>query len=131
MAKTRRVRITIGSVKLEAELFDTATADAIYAELPFTSIASTWGDEVYFSTPVQVSKEPDAKDVVDAGELAFWVEGDSIAIGFGPTPVSRGKEIRLAARTNIWGKTLGPVTQLRKVKNGDPIKVERVGEAGS
>jgi hypothetical protein len=131
MAKTRRVRITIGSVKLEAELFDTATADAIYAELPFTSIASTWGDEVYFSTPVQVSKEPDAKDVVDAGELAFWVEGDSIAIGFGPTPVSRGKEIRLAARTNIWGRTLGPVTQLGKVKSGDPIKVERVGESGS
>jgi hypothetical protein len=131
MAKTRRIRITIGPVKLEAELFDTATADAIYAELPFTSTASTWGDEVYFSTPVHVSKEPNAKDVVDAGELAFWVEGDSIAIGFGPTPVSRGKEIRLAARTNIWGRTLGPVTQLGKVKSGDPIKVERVGESGS
>jgi len=119
--------MTIGSVNLEAELFDTPTADAIYAELPFTSTASTWGDEVYFSTPVRVSKEADAKDVVEAGELAFWVEGDSIAIGFGPTPISRGKEIRLAARTNIWGKTHGPVTQLHKVKDGDPIKVERVG----
>jgi len=119
--------MTIGPVKLEAELFDTPTADAIYAKLPFTSTASTWGDEVYFSAPVQVSTEPDAKDVVAAGELAFWVEGHSIAIGFGPTPVSRGKEIRLAARTNIWGKTLGPVTQLSKVKDGDPIKVEKVG----
>ena len=27
--------MTIGSVKLEAELFDTPTADAIYAKLPF------------------------------------------------------------------------------------------------
>jgi hypothetical protein len=119
--------MTIGPVTLEAELFDTPTADAIYAKLPFNSMAFTWGDEVYFSTPVRVNKEPDAKDVVEAGELAFWVEGDSIAIGFGPTPISRAKEIRLAARTNIWGKALGPVTQLRKVKDGDPIKVEKAG----
>ena len=116
----------IGPVKLEAELFDTPTADAIYAKLPFTSTASTWGDEIYFSTPVHVRKEPDAKDVVEAGELAFWVEGNSIAIGFGPTPISRGKEIRLAARTNIWGKALGPVTQLGEVKDGAAIKVEKV-----
>jgi hypothetical protein len=118
--------MTIGPVKLEAEMFDTPTADAIYAKLPFTSTASTWGDEVYFSTPVHVRKEADAKDVIEAGELAFWVEGDSIAIGFGPTPVSRGNEIRLAARTNIWGRALGSVTPLRQVKDGDPISVEEL-----
>jgi hypothetical protein len=127
MAGTRKIKMTIGSVKLEAELFDTPTADAIYAKLPFNSTASTWGDEVYFPTPVHVRKEADAKDVLEAGELAFWVEGDSIAIGFGPTPASRGKEIRLAARTNIWGKALGPVKELRKVKGGDFIRVEKVG----
>jgi hypothetical protein len=126
MTATRKLKMIIGPVKLEAELFDTPTADAIYAKLPFTSTASTWGDEVYFSTPVHVRKEADAKDVVEAGELAFWVEGDSIAIGFGPTPVSRGKEIRLAARTNIWGKALGLVTELRRVKDGDPISVEKL-----
>jgi len=125
MTATRKLKMTIGPVKIEAELFDTPTADAIYAKLPFTSTASTWGDEVYFFTPVHVRREADAKDVVEAGELAFWVEGDSIAIGFGPTPVSRGKEIRLAARTNIWGKALGSVTQLSQVKDGDPISVEK------
>jgi hypothetical protein len=119
--------MTIGLVKLEAELFDTPTANAIYASLPFASTASTWGEEVYFSTPVHVSKEADAKDVVEAGELAFWVEGDSIAIGFGPTPISRGKEIRLAARTNIWGRALQPVAVLGKVKDGDPVEVEKAG----
>jgi len=123
----RKIKMTIGSVVLEAELFDTPTAEAIWNALPFSSKANTWGEEVYFSTPVHVKREADARDVVQPGELAFWVEGDSIAIGFGRTPVSRGDEIRLAARTNIWGKAKGDVKQLKSVKAGAPIKVERVG----
>ena len=123
----RKIKMTIGSVVLEAELFDTPTAEAIWNALPFTSKANTWGEEVYFSTPVHVKREADARDVVQPGELAFWIEGDSIAIGFGRTPVSRGDEIRLAARTNIWGKAKGDVKQLKSVKAGAPIKVEKVG----
>ena len=119
--------MTLGSVTLEAELFDTPTADAIWNALPFTSQAQTWGEEVYFSTPVSAKREADARDVVQAGELAFWIEGDSIAIGFGRTPISRGAEIRLAARTNIWGRALGDVKQLRSVKAGAAIKLEKAG----
>jgi len=123
----RNIKMTIGSVVLDAQLFDTPTADAIWNALPFTSEAKTWGEEVYFSTPVSVKREADARDVVQAGELAFWVEGDSIAIGFGRTPISRDYEIRLAARTNIWGKAKSDVKQLKSVKEGAAIKLEKVG----
>lgn len=122
----RRVKMTIGGIEIRAELFDTPTADAIYDGSPFDSSAQTWGEEVYFSTPLILEREADARAVVEAGELAFWVEGDSIAIGFGPTPISQGDEIRLAAPTNIWGRALDDVKRLIDVQAGAQVRVERL-----
>ena len=85
---------------------------------------NTWDNEVYFKTPINVSKETDAKDIVKTGEIAFWVEGNCIAIGFGSTPISQENEIRLAAKTNIWRQALTDVKLLSKAKDGDPVSVE-------
>lgn len=120
------IQITSGTVTIRAELLASPTAQAIFGALPIVSQAQTWGDEVYFSTPVRVKLEPDAREVVEAGEIAFWVEGDSIAIGFGPTPVSRDGEIRLAAKVNIWAQSLDDVARLSAVCDGDEIRVEKL-----
>ena len=123
---SRQLTITVGGVAIRVELRATPTADALWRAAPFASRARTWGEEVYFDTPVSVKRESDARDVVAAGEIAFWVEGDAIAIGFGRTPVSRGDEIRLASPVNIWGRALDDVRALNKVRDGAKITVAKI-----
>lgn len=125
----RRIVIAFDSVAIAAVLRDTPTADALWAALPFSARAMTWGDEVYFETPVSVPREPAARTVVEPGELAFWTDGDAIAIGFGPTPVSRGAEIRLASPANVFADSADDVTVLEVVRAGDRVAVRADGAA--
>jgi len=125
----KKIVLKIGPISLAVELLDTPTAKEILKHIPFTSSVNTWGNEVYFKTPVNVLKESDAKDIVRAGEIAFWVEGNCIAIGFGATPISQENEIRLAAKTNIWGHSLTDVKLLSEDKDGDLVSVELSGDS--
>ena len=48
-----KITITVGSAILEAELNDTATAIKIAKSLPVRSTFNTWGDEIFFTVPVE------------------------------------------------------------------------------
>ena len=85
---------------------------------------STWGDEVYFQTPLDLAGEADARTVLELGEIAYWLAGNCIAICFGPTPVSHGDEPRLASPGNVWAQAIDDVGVLAEVPEGAAIRVE-------
>ncbi|NGN68538.1 hypothetical protein G5C51_32150 [Streptomyces sp. A7024] len=119
-----QIRITWPAGRLTATLADTPTSREVIAALPLESRANTWGDEVYFDTRLDPALESDAQQVVPAGTVAFWTEGNALALPFGPTPISSGDEPKLASPCNVLGTIDGDATELRTVRSGDPIRVE-------
>ncbi len=122
-----RIRIAWDGGEVFGTLNDTETARQVAAALPCVSLANTWGDEVYFEVPVEAKMEDGACQVVPHGTICFWVQGDSVAIPFGPTPISEGNECRLVTNANIIGKVEGDATLLGTVNAGDAIRIEVAG----
>ena len=120
----RRIRITAGTISGEATLNDSRTADAIWRALPIEGRGSTWGDEIYFSIPVSCDPES-PREVVEMGDLAYWPPGSAFCIFFGPTPASRGAEIRPASPVNVFGRIDGDPTVFKAVRGSSPVKVAR------
>lgn len=121
-----KIRIAWPSGSVTAVLEATPTAEKLIAALPCESIANTWGDEVYFSVPIEARLEADARQVVDPGTVCFWVQGAALALPFGPTPVSRGSECRLVTDVNVLGRIEGDAKVLKSVRDGQRIRVEPV-----
>ena len=120
-----RIKISWQAGDISAILNNTPTTEALIKSLPIESYANTWGDEVYFSVPVSVPLEKDAKQIVDPGAICFWVEGNSLALPFGPTPISEDNECRLATACNILGKIEKEPRILSSIQSGDQIKIEK------
>ncbi|HEY1290841.1 MAG TPA: cyclophilin-like fold protein [Burkholderiales bacterium] len=112
-------------LRLEIDLVETETTKAIFAALPFKARAQTWGEEVYFATPVKAKLEKDARQVVEPGTVCFWTEGDAIALPYGRTPISTDERPKLASRCNVLGKVVGDPKRLAAVKGGETLTVER------
>ena len=119
-----KLAVRIGSIRLQIDLLQTETAKVLLAAVPFDSRAQTWGEEVYFGTPVSVPLEKDAQQVVEPGTACFWTEGNAIALPFGRTPASTDERPKLASRCNVIGKVVGDPGRLAAAKPGDPVKVE-------
>ncbi|MFF3012995.1 cyclophilin-like fold protein [Streptomyces sp. NPDC057939] len=121
-----QIRISWPAGQLTATLEETPTSKALVEALPISASANTWGEEVYFDTGLSVALEHDAQQVVAPGTVAFWTDGDALALPYGPTPIARGDECRLASPCNVLGSFDGDPRLLSTVRDGDPIRVERV-----
>ena len=120
----RRIEIAAGGVTVDAELNETQTAQAVWDGLPIEGAANTWGDEIYFSTPIALELEA-GQEVVEMGDLGYWPPGKALCLFFGPTPASRGDEIRPASSVTVFGRVVGDATVLKAVEDGARVTVRR------
>jgi len=120
-----KLRIQAGTLVLTVQLLDTPTAKALLAAVPFEARAQTWGEEVYFTTPVSAKLEPDAKQIVEPGTVCFWTEGNALALPYGRTPISTDERPKLASRCNVLGTLSGDAKGLSAIKSGEKITVSK------
>ena len=120
----RKITFRFENIKADAELNDSETARKIWESLPVESKVNTWGDEIYFPIPVKIGLE-NAKAVVSEGDLGYWPSGTAFCIFFGPTPMSRGDEIRPASPVNVFGRMEGDAKVFKKITPGAKIIVDK------
>jgi hypothetical protein len=120
-----KIRISAPGASFDVVLNETPTARALLDAAPFEARAQTWGEEVYFTTPVSAKLEPDAKQIVEPGTVCFWTEGDALALPYGRTPISTDERPKLASRCNVLGRIEGNARELAKIRSGDRITVSR------
>lgn len=123
--QTRRIRISVGSIHLEAELKSSKTAEAIYAALPVETALNTWGEEFYFKIAGVQDYRETATTQVKVGDLAYWGAGGVLAIFFGRTPMSVGPDPVPADRVNVVGRIVGDASLLRQAMEARRIRVEK------
>ena len=119
-----RIKITVGSVSVEAELSETSTAKKVADVLPIRSSFNTWGEEFYFSIPVQAELDESAREEVEEGDLGYWPPGRAFCIFFGQTPMSKADKIIPASAVNIIGKVKGDARKFKDVMGEREILVE-------
>ena len=120
-----KIRIKAGNVEADAVLNDSPTAKKIWEVLPIEARGNTWGDEIHFAIAVKSSLEKDAKELVEVGDLGYWPSGSAFCIFFGPTPVSRGNEVRPASAVNVIGKIIADAKVFKKVADGVKVRIEK------
>lgn len=101
------------------------TVHAILEKLPIKVKINRWGDELYTDPmPVKVEEE-NAKSLVNLLDVAYWPQGQGLCLFFGPTPISKGNEIKPYSPVNVIGKILSKENIARKVNDSTTIIVRK------
>jgi uncharacterized protein len=122
-----RARIRLGNESFEAEFFNTPTAKAVAEVLPLEASFQTWGDEFYFSVPMDPQPLEEGAGVeMDEGDIAYWPEGNALAIFFGPTPASNGSRPVAFSAVNRVGRLKGDPRRLRDLATSPTLRIEGI-----
>ena len=121
-----RIRINIGGLSMEGELYDTPTARRVAEALPIRTGFDTWGEEIYFPIPAEAELDEGAREEVEPGDLGYWPTGRAFCIFFGETPVSTPGKIIPASAVNVIGKVLGDAKKFKEVMGEGEVSLEAV-----
>ena len=122
----RQIQISTGNLTLAATLNELETANQLWESLPITGRVQIWGDEIYFSIPLNVEEELVSQETVQAGTVAYWPPGSALCLFWGPTPISAPGEIRPASAVNVVGILDNDPNLLAQVLSEAEIIIEQI-----
>ena len=105
------------------------TVEAIYKYLPMTYEVPIrlWGEEVFFYLQDSLKSigYENTQIELDIGDVAFWPRDPACCLFFGKTPLSKGEKPVAAEPVNVFGKIIQGIKILRKLNDGDLIRMEK------
>ena len=121
------IAISIGTLELQGQLNDSPTAQALAALLPLRVRMSRWGDEYYgaLDRSLNVGNDPNAREDMEVGELAYWAPGNALCLFFGPTPASVDQQPRAASPVSPVGTFSGDLETLKQMGRAVEVTVRR------
>lgn len=119
-----KIKIIIGDLSMEGDLNDSSTAQMVAKALPIKAGFNTWGEEIYFTIPVDAELDDTAREEVEMGDLGYWPSGNAFCIFFGQTPMSEPGKIIPASAVNIIGKVIGDATRFKEVMQENEVILE-------
>jgi len=119
------LQIAVDDITLAASWCDEnpETRAAVADALPVDGEAARWGDELYFSVPVDVPAE-NAREAVPEGAVAYWPRGNALCLFWGPTPASTDDQPRAASPVNVIAEIADP-SPLAAVDGSGRVQIER------
>ena len=82
------------------------TVQAILENLPIQVGITRWGDELYTEKTQIIAEEEQANREVSFLDVAYWPEGNALCLFYGPTPISKDKQILAYSPVNIVGRII-------------------------
>lgn len=82
------------------------------------------GSEIHIETDVESGREGEAVLTPDQGEIAYWVEEDTIVVVTIPATAAGSK--RTGQPVNVWADASGELAQLRSVQPGMPVVISTI-----
>lgn len=120
----RRLRITLGSTVIEAELLSNATAELIGDALPCETEGALVNEEIVIPAPVYAPLEDGARTRMLPGEIAYRTVDQTIVIGLELPRNALSSEICMAGMATVFAQVLTDLENLQIYSERFPVKIE-------